>query len=74
MYYISVMKYLFLILFIGGVSLFYSQTVGINATGAVPSTSAMLDVSATNKGLLIPRVDIVDLGTALPIVSPAVSL
>ena len=34
----------------------YSQNVGINGTGAAPNASAMLDVSATNKGLLIPRV------------------
>lgn len=30
--------------------------VGINTTGAAPATPAMLDVSSTNKGLLIPRV------------------
>jgi subtilisin-like proprotein convertase family protein len=29
--------------------------VGINATGAAPASSAMLDVSSTSKGLLIPR-------------------
>jgi len=32
-----------------------AQNVGINETGALPAGSAMLDVSATNKGLLIPR-------------------
>lgn len=52
----------------------YSQTVGINTTGAVPATSAMLDVSATNKGLLIPRVDITDLSTAAPVAAPVTSL
>jgi len=38
--------------------LFSFQTfaqVGINATGAAPTASAMLDVSSTNKGILIPR-------------------
>ena len=30
--------------------------VGINATGAAPNASSMLDVSATDKGLLIPRI------------------
>jgi hypothetical protein len=34
----------------------YSQNVAINTTGAVANTSAMLDIDATTKGLLIPRV------------------
>ena len=29
--------------------------VGINATGATPNSSAMLDIQSTDKGLLIPR-------------------
>ena len=33
----------------------FSQNIGINATGATPHASAMLDVSATNKGFLMPR-------------------
>lgn len=33
----------------------FSQGVSINSTGAVADTSAMLDVSSTTKGLLIPR-------------------
>ena len=32
-----------------------AQNVGINETGATPNGAAMLDVSATNKGILIPR-------------------
>src|SRR5258708_40308436 len=32
-----------------------AQNIGINATGAIPHPSAMLDVSATDKGLLMPR-------------------
>ena len=32
-----------------------AQNVGINQTGSDPDGSAMLDVSATNKGLLVPR-------------------
>ncbi|MBN1198192.1 MAG: hypothetical protein JXA23_02490, partial [Bacteroidales bacterium] len=31
--------------------------VGINTTGAAPHTSAMLDVTSANKGLLIPRMN-----------------
>lgn len=34
----------------------FAQNVAINTTGAVANSSAMLDVDATNKGLLIPRV------------------
>lgn len=33
----------------------YSQNVAINATGAAPAASAMLDVSSTTMGVLIPR-------------------
>lgn len=33
----------------------FSQNVGINETGADPDASAILDLSATNKGLLFPR-------------------
>jgi hypothetical protein len=40
------------IIFINGVT---AQNVGINQTGSDPDGSAMLDVSATNKGLLVPR-------------------
>jgi hypothetical protein len=33
----------------------YSQGVAINSSGAEPDPSAMLDISATDKGILIPR-------------------
>ena len=33
----------------------FAQSVSINTTAAVADTSAMLDVSSTTKGLLIPR-------------------
>jgi len=33
----------------------FAQNIGINATGALPHQSAMLDISAINKGLLVPR-------------------
>jgi hypothetical protein len=32
-----------------------AQNIGINATGAAPDNSAILDVSATDKGMLVPR-------------------
>jgi len=51
----------------------YAQNagVGINTTGANPHTSAMLDVSATNKGFLVPRMT---MAQRIGIVSPATSL
>lgn len=48
-----------------------AQNVGINATGAAPDGGAMLDIAATNKGLLIPRVNITNLATIAPIVGSA---
>jgi len=36
-------------------AIMYSQNVGINATGAIPATSAMLDVASTTSGVLVPR-------------------
>lgn len=45
-----------------------AQNVGINTTGAVPDAGAALDIDYTDKGLLIPRVDIADLNTIAPIV------
>jgi hypothetical protein len=33
-----------------------SQNIGINTTGSLPDTSAMLDIVSSTKGLLIPRV------------------
>jgi hypothetical protein len=51
-----------------------AQNVGINGSGAVPAASAMLDVDATNKGLLIPRVALTATNLAGPIAAPATSL
>lgn len=36
-------------------SISQAQNIGINATGASPDSKAMLDISSTNSGLLIPR-------------------
>jgi len=44
-----------------------AQNVGINSSGSNPSADAMLDVSSTTKGLLIPRVSIASLTTIAPI-------
>lgn len=51
-----------------------AQNVGINTTGAVPLASAMLDIDATNRGLLIPRVALTATNAAGPITAPATSL
>lgn len=44
-----------------------AQNVGINTTGAAPDAGAGLDISFTNKGLLVPRVSISNLSTIAPI-------
>lgn len=51
-----------------------AQNVGINASGAAPAASAMLDISATNRGLLIPRVNLTGTGDVTTIATPATSL
>lgn len=48
-----------------------AQNVGINATGAAPNSSALLDIDGTNGGLLIPRMSTADRNL---IASPANSL
>ena len=62
---------IFSLVFIGSLK---SQNVGINGTGATPDVSSGLDVSYTDKGILIPRVDISDLSTEAPVTSAATSL
>jgi len=52
----------------------YSQNVGINATGASPDASAGLDVSFSNKGVLMPKVALTALNVGSPITSPATGL
>ncbi|MBN2662197.1 MAG: hypothetical protein JXR68_00990 [Bacteroidales bacterium] len=51
-----------------------AQNVGINTTGSAPNSSAMLDVSASNKGILIPRVALTGTNDVSTILSPALSL
>lgn len=50
------------------------QNVGINATGALPNTSAMLDVSSTNKGVLYPNINLTSNTDAVTIPTPATGL
>ncbi len=52
----NLMKKITVVLFLS-MSVYFdvlSQNVGINSTGATPDASAMLDVSSTSKGLLLP--------------------
>ena len=60
-------KILFLLLSTVVFSVVHAQNVGINATGAAPNTSAILDVSATDKGFLIPRVALTQTTSNAPI-------
>jgi len=53
---------------------YYAQNIGINATGSSPDNSAMLDVDATDKGVLIPRVALTATNVSTPVTSPATSL
>jgi hypothetical protein len=49
----------------------FAQSVAINSTGAAPNASAILDMSASNKGVLIPRMKQAD---RTAITSPAEGL
>jgi hypothetical protein len=51
-----------------------AQNVGVNPTGAAPDASAMLDVSATDRGVLIPRVALTAANVAAPVTTPVASL
>ena len=48
----------------------FGQAVSINTTGNAPDASAILDISSTDKGLLIPRVTLDDATTAAPVAAP----
>ncbi len=52
----------------------FAQNVGINGTAATPDPSAMLDVDATDRGMLVPRVALTSILLATPITSPLTSL
>ncbi len=57
-----------------------AQNIGINADGATPNASALLDIdvsalpAASKRGLLIPRVALTATNVAAPIPAPATSL
>jgi hypothetical protein len=66
-------SYLVICLLIISISTAFAQ-VGINTDGNEPDPSAMLDVSAPDKGLLPPRVALTAINMAEPVVSPATGL
>jgi hypothetical protein len=52
----------------------FSQSVAVNTTGTAANASAILDVSSSDKGVLIPRLSLSSLTAASPLTSPATSL
>lgn len=72
----SIMKksLLIFVLSILSFTILTAQNVAINATGAAPKASAGLDISFTDKGILIPRVELTATNQAGPINSPDTSL
>ena len=48
----AIFTLMFTLLFTSGA---FAQSVGINSDGSAPNSSAMLDVSSTTKGFLVPR-------------------
>lgn len=65
---------LFIALFTSCYTKIYSQGMSINNSGALPDTSAMLDVSSSNSGVLIPRISLSDTADASTIPYPSHSL
>ncbi|MFN5459447.1 MAG: hypothetical protein ACK5AY_06025 [Bacteroidota bacterium] len=49
------MRKIFIFCSLLSITFVFSQNVGINSSGAAPAASAMLDVSSTTSGILIPR-------------------
>jgi hypothetical protein len=68
------MKVLFLLLSNLVCSFVFAQNVAINSSGAAANASAMLDVSSTNTGVLLPRVALTSTNNTAPITTPATSL
>lgn len=50
-----------------------AQNVGINSTGAAPANCAMLDITASDKGLLVPRVALTNVTIYLPLIGTPVA-
>lgn len=69
------MKSLFLIILLTTMATgVISQSVAINASGFPADSSAMLDISSTSKGVLLPRVHLLSEYDSVTIHKPAISL
>lgn len=64
------MKRIFIFFLVSTALKINAQNVAINATGAAPNASAMLDISATNKGVSFPNVNLTSETDAVTIASP----
>ena len=63
-------KLAFSLFFFLSIQLLFAQNISVNADGSAPDGSAMLDVVATDKGILIPRMtEVQRLGIATPATS-----
>lgn len=65
------------VLIIGGclaILLAHAQNAAINTDGSLPHASAILDIKSTDKGLLIPRINLTSDSDVTTINSPRVSL
>jgi hypothetical protein len=51
-----------------------SAQMAVNSDGSLPDNSAMLDIKATNKGFLPPRIALTAINSAAPVTSPATGL
>lgn len=63
-----------ILLLVLNTQLLLSQNVSINTDGSPPDSSAILDISADNKGILIPRVSLSGTDDTTTIISPQISL
>jgi hypothetical protein len=67
--------YVLLLISIIALPVLQAQNVAINTTGTIANSTAILDVDATNMGLLIPRVSLVAVTNGVtPVSGPATSL
>ena len=68
--------YGFLVLIFSGwnIPIAQAQNIGINVNGVAPHSSAMLDVSSSKSGILIPRVSLQSTTDQTTISAPAISL
>lgn len=76
LFYAQKVKQLLFALFVMhcSIHLLHAQNIGINSSGAAANSSAILDVTAGNKGILIPRVSLTSTTDVSTISSPATNL